>query len=111
MLIVSLVVGQRNADTVVQVFTDFYDRTGGYLPELICSDEYAVYQTVILDTYGVWREEMGLTDLEREELADVLGDYHFPEEIAYATVHKQREGGRVVAVTEQVVLGSEEQVE
>ena len=27
-LIVSLVVGRRNADTVVQVFTDFYDRTG-----------------------------------------------------------------------------------
>jgi hypothetical protein len=106
-----LVVGQRNADTVVQVFTDFYDRTGGYLPELICTDEYAVYETVILDTYGVWREEMGLTDEEREELADVLDDYYFPEEIAYATVHKQRERGRVVAVTERVVLGSSEQVE
>ncbi len=34
-LIVSLVVGRRNADTVVQVFTDFYDRTKGCLPELI----------------------------------------------------------------------------
>ena len=52
-LVVSLVVGRRNADTVVQVFTDFYDRTDGYLPELITTDEYAVYETVILDTYGV----------------------------------------------------------
>jgi hypothetical protein len=110
-LSVSLVVGQRNADTVVQVFTDFSGRTGGYLPELICTDEYAVYETVILDTYGVWREEMGLTDEQRAELADVLDDYYFPEEIAYATVHKQRAGGRVVAVTERVLLGSDEQVE
>ena len=36
-LIVSLVVGRRNADTVVAVFTDFYERTGGALPELIMS--------------------------------------------------------------------------
>ena len=49
-LIISLVVGRRDADTVVQVFTDFYDRTGGYLPELIATDGYAVYETVILDT-------------------------------------------------------------
>jgi len=60
-LIVSLVVGKRDADAVVQVFTDFYDRTDGDLPELICTDEYAVYETVILDTYGVWRKELELT--------------------------------------------------
>ena len=58
-LIVSLVVGRRNADTVVQVFTDFYERTGGHLPELITTDGYAVYEAVILDTYGVWRAELG----------------------------------------------------
>jgi hypothetical protein len=33
--IISLVVGRRTADTVVQVFTDFYERTDGALPELI----------------------------------------------------------------------------
>jgi hypothetical protein len=56
-LIVSMVVGRRNADTVVQVFTDFYDRTDGTLPELIATDGYAVYETVILDTYGLWLTE------------------------------------------------------
>ena len=56
-LIVTLVVGRRNANTVVQAFTDYYDRTDGALPELITTDEYAVYEAVILDTYGVWREE------------------------------------------------------
>jgi IS1 family transposase len=104
-----LVVGRRDADTVVQVFTDFYGRTGGYLPELICTDEYAVYETVILDTYGVLREELELTPEEDAEFS--AGDFFFPEEVTYATVHKQKEGGRVVAVAERLVLGSEERLE
>jgi IS1 family transposase len=108
-LVVSLVVGRRNADTVVQLFTDFYERTGGYLPELICTDEYAVYQTVILDTYGVCKHELGLTPQEEAEFS--LGDFHFPVEVTYATVHKQKEGGRVVEVTQRLVLGSEERLE
>ena len=37
--------------------------------------------------------------------------FYFPVEITYATVHKEREGGRVVEVTSQVVLGSEGQAE
>ena len=111
-LIVSLVVGRRNADTVVQVFTDFYDRTGGCLPELICTDEYAGYETVILDTYGVWQQELELTAAEQELFARVgAPEFYFPVEITYATVHKERQGGRVVAVRERVVLGSEEQLE
>jgi IS1 family transposase len=111
-LVVSLVVGRRNADTVVQVFTDFYDRTSGYLPELITTDEYAVYETVILDTYGVWREELGLTPQEDAEYqACGMPEFYFPVEITYATVHKEKENGRVVQVTQQLVLGSEEQLE
>jgi IS1 family transposase len=104
-----LVVGRRDADTVVQVFTDFHERTGGHLPELICTDEYAVYETVILDTYGVCKRELELTPEEEAEFS--LGDFHFPQEITYATVHKHKEGGRVVAVTERLVLGSEGQLE
>jgi hypothetical protein len=111
-LIISLVVGRRNADTVVQVFTDFYDRTDGALPELITTDGYAVYEAVILDTYGVWRSELGLTPEEETEFDRAgMPEFYFPVEIAYATVLKEKEGGRVVQVTSQVVLGSEEQAE
>jgi hypothetical protein len=111
-LIVSLVVGPRNADTVVQVFTDFYDRTEGCLPQLITTDEYAVYETVILDTYGVWLKELELTQEEWDEYGWAeMPDFNFPEEIAYATVHKERQGGRVVAVSSKVLYGTEEQVE
>jgi IS1 family transposase len=111
-LIVSLVVGRRNADTVVQVFTDFYDRTGGYLPELIATDGYAVYETVILDTYGVWHAELELTPQEEAEF-DGSGTppFYFPAEITYARVVKDKEGNRVVQVTSEVVLGSQAQAE
>jgi hypothetical protein len=111
-LIVSLVVGRRDADCVVAVFTDFFERTGGYLPELISTDEYAVYEPVILATYGVWRWELGLTPAEELQFEqNEMPECYFPVEITYATVHKEREGGRVVKVTEQLVLGSEEQLE
>jgi len=103
------VVGRRDADTVVRLFTDFYERTDGYLPELICTDEYAAYETVILDAYGVCKHELELTPEEEAEFS--LGDFHFPVEVAYATVQKHKEGGRVVAVTERLVLGSEGRLE
>ena len=111
-LIVSLVVGRRNADTVVQVFTDFYERTNGYLPEVIMTDGYGVYEPVIVATYGVWRGELELTP-EQDARFDRHGmpQYYFPVEISYAKVVKVREGGRVVAVAGEVVLGSEEQLE
>jgi hypothetical protein len=111
-LIVSLVVGKRDADRVVQVFTDFFNRTDGALPELITTDGYAVYETVILDTYGVWLDELGLTVEERAEFErKQVPEFCFPDEVAYAKVIKEREGGRVVAVNKEVVLGTEEQVE
>jgi hypothetical protein len=111
-LIVSLVVGRRDADTVVAVFTDLYGRTDGALPQLICTDEYAVYETVIADTYGLWLRELGLTEKEWEQDGwSDMPEFYFPVEITYATVHKGREKGRVVEVTARVVFGSEEQAE
>jgi IS1 family transposase len=111
-LIVSLVVGRRNADAVVQLFTDFYQRTDGYLPELITTDEYAVYETVILDTYGVFKHELELTAAETKKYGwEQAPEFYFPVEITYATVHKEKEGNRVAAVTRRLVLGSEAQLE
>jgi hypothetical protein len=111
-LIVSMVVGRRTADTVIQVFTDYYDRTDGQLPELIATDGYAVYEPVILDTYGVWLTELELTAEELAEFRqDGMPEFYFPVEITYARVLKEKVGGRVVKVTSTVVLGSQEQAE
>ena len=110
-LVVTLVVGRRTADTLFQAFTDFFDRTDGALPELITTDEYAAYEAVIYYTYGVWHEEL---EFSAEDLA-ALNEaeqprFYFPEEVAYATVHKERRQGRVVKVEQRTVLGTAERV-
>jgi IS1 family transposase len=110
-LIVTLVVGRRTAETVAQAWADFYRRTDGMLPPLITTDAYAAYLTTILDTYGVRKEGLELTDEEKEEIDwESLPPVYFPVEISYATVRKVREQGRVVRVDQQVVLGTQEQV-
>jgi hypothetical protein len=105
------VVGRRTAETVCQAWADFYRRTDGMLPPLITTDAYAVYRAAIIDTYAVRKEDLDLTDAEKDELDwDGLPEVYFPVEISYATVLKVREQGRVVQVERQVLLGTEEQV-
>ena len=110
-LIVSLAIGRRDTDTARQAFADFYRRTDGDLTPLITSDEYAPYLTVIMETYGVRKEELELTE-EQKVVYDYEGmpEVYFPVEMAYATVHKEREKGHIVRVEQRVVLGTEGQV-
>jgi len=120
-LLVTLVIGRRDTDTARQAFADFYRRTDGDLTPLITSDEYAPYLTVILETYGVPKEELELTEEQKVELElteeqkveydyEGMPEIYFPVEMAYATVHKEREKGHVVRVEQRVVLGTKEQV-
>jgi len=110
-LIVTLAIGRRTLETARQAFADFYRRTDGDLTPLITSDEYAPYLTVIMETYGVPREELELTVEQKAEVGwEEMPPVLFPSEVAYATVHKEREKGRVVRVEPRVVLGTEEQV-
>jgi hypothetical protein len=110
-LIVTLVIGRRDTATARQAFADFYRRTDGDLTPLITSDEYAPYLTAIIDTYGVHKEELELTEEQKVEYGyESMPEVYFPVEMAYATVHKERERGHVVRVEQRVVLGTSEQV-
>lgn len=110
-LIVTLVIGRRETETARQAFADFYRRTDGDLTPLITSDEYAPYLTVIVETYGVRKEHLELTEEQKVEYDyEGMPEVYFPVEMAYATVHKEREKGHVVRVEQRVVLGTEEQV-
>jgi hypothetical protein len=110
-LIVTLIIGRREAETACQAFADFYRRTDGNLTPLITSDEYAPYYRAVMETYGVRKEELELTEEQKVEVGwDEMPPVLFPQEVAYATVHKEREKGHVVRVEQRVVLGTEEQV-
>ena len=110
-LVVTLAIGRRDTDTARQAFADFYRRTDGGLTPLITSDEYAPYLTVIIETYGVRKEGLELTEQEKAEYDyEGMPAVYFPVEMAYATVHKEREEGHVVRVQQRVALGTQEQV-
>jgi hypothetical protein len=110
-LIVTLVIGRRETQTARQAFADFYRRTDGDLIPLMTSDEYAPYLNVIIQTYGVAKEDLELTVEQKAQYDyESLPEVYFPVEMAYATVHKERESGHVVKVEQRVVLGTEQQV-
>jgi hypothetical protein len=111
-LIVSLIVGRRTLETLVSAWADFYERTDGGLPALVTTDEYAAYPTALVRTYGVPKGALELSAREKEELdTKSMPAVYFPEEINHATVHKEREGGRVVKIEQRIARGSKKAVD
>jgi IS1 family transposase len=111
-LIVSLGVGRRTRETLDATWADFYQRTDGGLPELVTTDEYSAYSAALLGTYGVPKEQLELSVREKKASDyESLPAVYFPEEINHATVHKEREGGRVVKVEKRIVRGTQKAVD
>lgn len=94
--VVSLALGPRTAEMTQAVFADYYQRTNGLVPDLITTDQYSAYESVIVSTYDV-----SSTD---EPYARV------PDKLCYATVCKRREKGKVVEITVRTVIGTDEQL-
>ena len=54
---------------------------------------------MIVETYGVRKEHLELTEEQKVEYDyEGMPEVYFPVEMAYATVHKEREQGHVVRV-------------
>jgi IS1 family transposase len=101
-LVVSVVPGKRTEDKTHQLVQDFRKRTGGRLMNLMTSDEYPAYKTAIFDTYAMTQEQPRTGRPGRPRKPKKI----LPKKLKYATVHKERENGRVVKVTTRVVFGT-----
>ena len=101
-LVVSLVVGKRTDEATHALVKDFRRRTAGRVMRLMTSDEYPAYPDAIQAVYGttVTPPRTGRPGRPRKAYTVV------PPEVTYATVHKTREGGRVVDVSTRVVFGT-----
>ena len=101
-LVVSLAVGKRSEEATHGLVRDFQRRTGGRVMRLMTSDEYPVYPEAIRQAYGqvVTPPRTGRPGRPRQPYKVI------PPEITYATVHKERENGRVVAVSTRLVFGT-----
>ena len=101
-LVVSVVAGKRTEDKTHQLVQDFRERTGGRLMNLMTSDEYPASKTAIFAAYAVAREQPRTGRPGRPRKPKKI----LPKKLRYATVHKERQNGRVVKVTTRVVFGT-----
>jgi IS1 family transposase len=101
-LVLSVVPGKRTEEKVQQLVGDFKERTGGRIMNLLTSDEYPAYKTAIFEAYGVEHVPPRTGRPGRPKKAVKV----LPKKLKYATVHKERENGRVVKVTTRVVFGT-----
>jgi hypothetical protein len=101
-LVLSVVPGERTAENVRKVVAAYRQRTGGTIPRLITTDEYAAYPKAILAAYGeeVVPERTGKPGRPKAPYQVA------PKELNYATVHKTRQRGRVVKIDYRVVFGT-----
>src|SRR3954453_22546670 len=106
-LVVSVVPGERTAESVRGLVGDVKGRLGGRAPGLITTDEYAPYAGALLEAFGteVVPPRTGKPGRPRKPYKVA------PAELHYATVHKTRKKGRVVDVMRRVIFGTAESVE
>jgi IS1 family transposase/transposase-like protein len=101
-LVVSVVPGQRTAESVQELVGDVQERLGGRAPELITTDEYSPDEGAILEAFGteVVPPRTGKPGRPRKPYKVA------PEGLNSATVHKTRKKGRVVEVATRVIFGT-----
>ena len=99
-LVVCVVPGARNSENAEEAVAQFQRRTGGRAMSHITSDEHRPYKEAILQAYGVEAATTpgGLPVRAPRKVA--------PPSLCYATVHKVRRLGRVVAIVTRLVFGT-----
>ena len=104
-----VVPGARVTESVVEVVTEVKDRLDEQPPALATSDEYPVYETVINEVFS--QPVVAPQESPRPGRPALLPERRLDPGVTYATVRKEREKGRVVAVHRTVVLGSQQTVD
>lgn len=105
-LVWAVIPGARTEENGCAIVGEVAGRLGGQPPELMTSDEYPVYEEAIREPVG---EPVAVE--RKPGRPRVVPERRVPEGAVYATVHKHREKGRVVAVEPRLVFGSEDELD
>ncbi len=101
-LVLCVVPGARDVESVEEVVDETQQRTGGRVLRLMTSDAYSAYETAILAAYG---QEVTTTP-SGQGVRRMVPEKVPPPGLNYAVVEKRREKGRVVEVLTRVVFGT-----
>ncbi len=107
-LVLAVVPGARNEENARAIVAEVEQRTACEPPPLMTSDEYASYATAIAETFS---EPVPAPARSGPGRPRIVPERRLREDIVYATVHKHREDGRVVAVETRQVFGTPEGLE
>ena len=107
-LVLAVVPGARSIENAEELVVEVKDRLGERPPTLATSDEYAAYASA---PEAVYAEPVEASATPTPERPPLLPERPMPEGLVYATVHKEREKNRVVAVRRTLVLGDQEQLD
>jgi IS1 family transposase len=107
-LVLEVIPGGRTIENAEALVAAVKQRLDGDHPDLMTSDEYPAYATAI---EGAFSEPVPSPPERRPGRPWILPDRRLPEDLVYATVHKQREDDRVVAVEARQIFGSPERLE
>lgn len=100
-LVVAMLIGDRTEEEAMGLLSRLRARLAEQPLPLFTSDSLAHYAKAILHTFGVWIRPQRKGNRGRFPNPRPVP----PEDLLYATVHKERKKGRVVSVTTQVVYG------
>ena len=104
-LVLAVVPGARTAENAEAIVEEVKQRLGGTAPALMTSDELPAYATAIETTFS---EPVSPPARRGPGRPRIVPERSLPEGLCYATVHKERENGRVVAVEQEQVFGTAE---
>jgi IS1 family transposase len=107
-LILAVVPGARTEENARAIVAEVQQRVGCDPPPLLTSDEYPAYATVIEEVFS---EPVPEPVRRQPGRPRVVPERRLPDDLIYATVHKDRENGRVIAVEQRQVFGSPEALE
>ena len=102
-LVLAVVPGARSIENAEAVVAAAKGRTDGATPRLMTSDEYPAYASAIEAAFGVPVP----APPGRPGRRPILPPRRLPAGLTYATVHKEREDDRVVAVERRLIFGTE----
>ena len=107
-LVLAVVPGARTEENVRAVVAEVAQRVCCDPPPMMTSDEYPAYATAIEDVFS---EPVPAPARRKPGRPRIVPERRLPEDVIYATVHKHREHGRVIAVEQKQVFGTPEGLE
>jgi len=107
-LVLAVIPGARTEANARAIVAEVAGRVGCEPPPMMTSDEYPAYATAIEEVFS---EPAPAPARRKPGRPRVVPERRLPQDVIYATAHKHREDGRVIAVEQRQVFGSAESLE